>query len=287
MLVLTPEEEHNRLDDTAPFTFSSIEYNISDIVKKIRDVENIHESELKQIILRQHKTILNYDLFLANKETREAAQFLFTNKKFLSIFLDVIGMIHPNEHEITCINKLGYDYHMSDNRDMEIETLLFEISNAINNNMVIRLSPYIGFNGAKVLSMIANSSFNIQKNVQRINSFIMKCDIDMTTNKIIDIFCVLYSRFSRPFLYTMLQAKPSGLSDEELKRFDSISVALLTILHSMQDRDIHDILVNYGTELYLKPHPQGVRFSIKSCTGFPRIVNIAWSIEKYENIVIP
>ena len=286
MLVLTPEEEYNKLDEIAPFKFSSIEYNIKDIAKKIKDVDNIHESELKQIILRQHETILNYDLFLANKDTREAAQFLFTNKKFLSIFLDVIGMIKPNEHEITCINKLGYDYHISPNRDPEVETLLFEISNVINSNMVIRLSPYIGFNGARLLSMIANSSFDAQKNVQSINSFIMKCDIEMNTSKIVDIFCVLHSRFGMPFLYTMLQTKPAGLSEEELKRFDSISVALLTILHSMQDRDIHDILVNYGTELYLKPHPE-VMFSIKSCTGFPILVSRAWSIEKYEGIVIP
>ena len=38
-----------------------------------------------------------------------------------------------------------------------------ELKDVINNNTVIRLAPYIGFNAAKMLAMIANSSFNLEK----------------------------------------------------------------------------------------------------------------------------
>lgn len=285
--VLTPEEEYDPLNEKSSFKLkSSVEYNISDIVKMIKNIDEVEEKELKRIIMKQHKTILNYDLFLSNSNTREAAQFLFTNNRFLKIFLDVIGLIQPNSHEITCINKLMYDYHISDNKNSETESLLFEISTVINSNTVVKLSPYLGFNGAKLLAIIANSSFSQEKNIKRINNFIMKCNMEMDVHRIICIFCILYNRFSYPFLYSMMQEKPSNLDDEELKRFDYISIALLSILHSMTNDDIHTVLLNYGTELKINPCDK-VRFSIKSANQYSRIVDIAKYIEENESVKIP
>ena len=68
--------------------FHSIEYEISDIINKIENIDNLNENDIKQIIIRQHNMILNYDLFLMSPDTRAEAQILFTNKKFLLCFLD-------------------------------------------------------------------------------------------------------------------------------------------------------------------------------------------------------
>ena len=166
--VLTPEEEYDPLNEKSSFKLkSSIEFSISNIVDMIKNIDNVEEDDIKQIIIRQHKTILNYDLFLKEAKTREAAQYLFTNNRFLKMFLDAIGMIMLNSHEIICVNKLIYDYYCTDNGNTETKNLMYEIGSIINANTVVKLSPYLGFNGAKLLAIIANSSFSLQKRVKR------------------------------------------------------------------------------------------------------------------------
>ena len=76
--------------------FHSIEYELSDIVKKIKNIENLNESEIKKIIIRQHSMILNYDLFLMSNETRQDAQTLFVylrTKRFVLISLLMITIL--------------------------------------------------------------------------------------------------------------------------------------------------------------------------------------------------
>mgnify|MGYP006873137087 CR=1 FL=1 len=207
--------------------FHSIEYEISGILNKISNIDNINESEIKQIIIRQHSMILNYDLFLMNSNTRSQAQKLFTNKKFLNCFLSVIGTIDLSVHEKTCINKLAYDYYIYYEKDQEISNLLFQLTTWVNGNEVLTLSGILGMNGARILSMIRHSSFKEEKNVHRVNTFIIKCGINLSVQNIIDIFCFLYPRFTPLFIYSMLEIKPQGLSNDQSNRFDAISRALL------------------------------------------------------------
>ena len=89
--------------------FHTIEYKMNDIVEKIENIDKFDEKEIKEIIIRQHQMILNYDNFLSSKESRSLALKLFTNKRFLICFLDVIRLLSINEHEKICINKLAYD----------------------------------------------------------------------------------------------------------------------------------------------------------------------------------
>ena len=48
--------------------FKSIEYEISNIVSKIDNIDQFDANQIKDIIIRQHNMILNYDLFLINNE---------------------------------------------------------------------------------------------------------------------------------------------------------------------------------------------------------------------------
>jgi hypothetical protein len=63
--------------------FHSIEYELSGILEKINNIDNLNDKEIKNIIVKQHSMILDYDLFLTSSETRSQAQALFTSKKFL------------------------------------------------------------------------------------------------------------------------------------------------------------------------------------------------------------
>ena len=277
-------------DSQKPFAplFQSVEYKLSTIVEKISNIDNLNENEIKNIILRQHSMILNYDLFLKSDESRAHAQKLFTNKRFLQIFLDVIGLLELTREEIICVNKLAYDYHILPEKDPDISNLFMSISNQINNVMVIRLSGILGINGARVLSMIANSSFKEEKNIHRVNTFLVKCNIALSVLNIVDIYCILYERFTYPFIYTMLETN-DNLNDEQKKRFDYISLAILSMLDSMTLKNIKIVLANYAYTIKLYPNITKVRFSLKSATNYPRILKVIDEIEHegFEELYIP
>lgn len=268
--------------------FRSVEYQISTIVEKITNINTLNEEEIKSIIVRQHQTILNYDLFLASDESRGYVQKLFTNKRFLQIFLQVIGFLQLPYDEIVCINKLAYDYYIIPGKDPEISDLLLQISYQINNILVIRLSGKLGINGARVLSMIANSSFKEEKNVHRINTFLVKYG-ELSVQDIVDIYCILFERFTYPFIFSMLESKPSGLSKSQLICFDNISLALLSILDSMTSEDIKRVLYDYAFTLKLIRNDFSVRFSLKSAKAYTRIQEVIKEIEldPIDTLIIP
>lgn len=258
--------------------FHSVEYQISTIVEKITNIDSLNEDEIKNIIVRQHKMILDYDLFLSSTESRKYAQELFTNKRFLQIFLQVIGFLQLSKDEIVCVNKLAYDYYIMSNKDPEVSDLLLQISYQINNVLVIRLSGKLGMNGSRVLSMIANSSFKEDKNIHRINTFLVKYG-ELSVQDIIDIYCILFERFSNLFIFSMLEYKCNNMTNSQLKTFDNISLALLAILDSMTSEDIKKILYDYAFTLKLIRHNFTVRFSLKSAKAYPRILEIIKEIE--------
>lgn len=263
--------------------FNTIEYEISNIVKKIENIDDFSVDEIKNIILRQHSMILDYDLFLMSSETRSCAQKLFRNKRFLKILLDVIGLIELPPNEITCINKLAYDYYILpvNEKDKETSDLLFQLSNIINYRKAIQLSSIIGIKGGQILAIISDSSFKQEKNVHRVNTFIIKCNIALSTQDVINIFLILYAKigFSKPFIYTMLESKPNNLTDDQLQRFDLISIAILDILNSMQADEIKSILMDYAFTLKMVKKDITVRFSIKSAKRYIRLLKIVDDVE--------
>ena len=86
-----------------PVIFHSIEYTIETIYNKISNIDNLNEDEMKDIIYRQYPMILNYDLFLSSNEKRQLAQKLFTNKRFLMLFNDMIGLFNLDDSHFICM----------------------------------------------------------------------------------------------------------------------------------------------------------------------------------------
>lgn len=268
--------------------FRSVEYKLSTIVEKICNIDSLDENEIKYIIAYQHSMILNYDLFLSSDESRAYAQKLFTNKRFLQFFLSIVGLLGLPRDEIICINKLAYDYYILENKDLEISELLLQISYQINNVLVIRLSGKLGMNGARILSIIANSSFKEEKCIHRVNTFLIKYGT-LSAQDVIDIFCILYERFTYPFIYTMLESKQPWMNEDHLRNFDNISIAILELLNSMISEDIKKILYNYAFTLKLVRHNVNVRFSLKSTKTYPRILEVIKEIEldPLDTLIIP
>lgn len=266
------------------FGFKTIEYKIETIVNNIDNVDSLTDDDIKDIIIRQHEMILNYDLFLSNQNTRTSALKLFTNKRFLKLFLNTIGLLQLSNEEVICINKLTYDYYILDNKDVEIQDLLLSISYLINNQLVIKLSAYLGVNAARVLSMIANSSFKTEKQIHRINTFLVKYDgADISVQGYIDIYLTMYTHFNDLFIYSMLECWNMPINtpvlERQYKRYTRMSQALLCILDSMTSNDIMTIMRNYGYTLLMVAPNSPIRFSIKNLKGYDRIKQIAESAE--------
>ena len=244
--VKSPDSKMNKVKETN--LFHTIEYEFNTIVAKIRNIDNIDDNHIKDIIKRQHSLILNYDLFLMDSETRKEAQTLFSNKRFLSNLLDIIGLLDISYHEKICLNKLAYDYYQNDIKDPEVSNLLFQLTTAVNGKDVVVLSGILGMSGAKTLAMIRNSSFKEEKCIHRVNTYIIKCGMNLSTQSIINIYCFLFDRFSTLFNYTMLESAPPELSltPSEMDNYNSISLAIIAILDSMTSNDILTVVRNYA-----------------------------------------
>lgn len=274
--------------------FSTIEYKISTLVDTIDNVDSITDEELKNVIIRQHKMLLSYDPFLSNQNNRKVVLKLFTNKRFLNLFLQVFQFLDLSREEIICINKLAYDYYVSNNKNVEISELLLSICYLINNNLIIRLSAYMDLTNARILSMIANSTFKAEKKVHRVNTFFLKKDEkkEFSVQDYIDIYTILFDHFRELFTYSMLEAWnidpiTDSLVQLQYERFKKISIALIVMLDSLTSRNIEIVLREYGYSLSMIPKGKS-RFSIKDLNGYDRIKNIIYDIEvKDKDIKIP
>ena len=281
--VKSPDSKMNKVKETN--LFHTIEYEFDTIVSKIRNIDNIDDNHIKDIIKRQHSLILNYDLFLMDSDTRKEAQTLFSNKRFLSNLLDIIGLLDISYHEKICLNKLAYDYYQNDIKDQEVSNLLFQLTTAVNGKDVVVLSGRLGMSGAKTLAMIRNSSFKEEKCIHRVNTYIIKCGMNLSTQSIINIYCFLFDRFSTLFNYTMLESAPSELSltPNELNNYNSISLAIIKILDSMTSNDILTVVRNYAymiTNVSVNVVP---RFRLDTIQN-PRIKEAVTQVKVEENL---
>lgn len=268
--------------------FHSIEYELSGIVNKIKDINNLNDQEIRDIIVRQHVMILNYDLFLLSPETRSQALILFTNQRFLSNFLEVIRVLELSKHEKICLNKIAYDYYILPDHDKIISDLLYRLTTEVNGKEVIVLSGIYGLYNAQILSMIRNSTFKEEKAIHRVNTYMIKCNVDLTVEQIVSTYCFLFERFTYPFIYTMLESRVGGLSELQYKKFDSISIALLSMMNSLPSHDINKLLLDYGFTLKNLNYQYPVRFALKTAVGYPRILREIENIEiNHDDIKIP
>lgn len=287
---LVPDDKDKKLDTLQQGSlFHSIEYELTGIINKINNINNLDDKEIRDIIIRQHSMILNYDLFLQSNETRIQALYLFTNERFLKNFLDVIRILDLSKHEIVCLNKIAYDYYILENKDQKIADLLYRLTTEVNGKQVTVLSGILGISGAQILAMIRNSSFKIEKCIHRVNTYIIKCNIDLSVQNIIDIYCFLFERFTDVFIYTMMEPKYNYILNDYHKnlKFDNASIALLEILNSLTTNDIRKVISDYGFILNMVKLNYPARFSLKTATRYKRIVDVVKEIEYSTNTIIP
>lgn len=265
--------------------FTTIELSISTIVEKLKS-NILSDEELRNIIFRQYSMILDYDLFLKNRKTRESVQELFKNEQFLNNLLYCVGRIQLTEYQVICLNKLAFDYIMTyGNTNPNIRQILIELSLRINTDIVLPLSAIIGVEPAKYIAIVRRSSYDEAVTAGRINTYLIKSGLDLKEQSIIDIYAILFKRVSTLFMVTMLDV-PDNLNQLERIRYDEISKAILDILDNMPSVEITKVLSNYASSWQLQGEPK-VRFSLQHLhCSYSRITNVVQSLLN-EGIAIP
>ena len=270
------------------------ETRFSLLLASVSNIDSKSDDEIKYLLYQEHTHILNYDLFLLHNETRKVLQNLFSNNRFLKIFLSVLGYLNLTRHEIICLNKLAYDYYLLDDteKDSEVRDLLLMISYEVNKKQVIQLSAILGINRARLLSLIANSSFKQEKCIRRICKYLLALTddpeyqlLDITVQKVIDIILIFTdTHYTTVFITIMTDADNITIdSDEKLNMYNMISEACIVILQSMTSDDIHKVLSSYAN--YLKLQSVNTRFKMYSITKgiekdkYPRVTSIVNAIE--------
>lgn len=269
--------------------FTNVELTINTLVEKLKSIEVLSDNEIKNIIYRQYHTILNYDLFLANEESRIVAQKLFTNERFLNALIICAQDLQLNDHQIICCNKLAYDYialYPITEKNQTISSLLMELSFRVNFKTVLPLSALIGVDNAKYLAMLRKSSFKEEKNIIRVNRFLIKSGLELKESDMIDIYSKLYTHISSLFITTMFTIAEDNYTKLEFLRYEEMSKALIDILDSMPSAEIKIVLSNYVSSYLLNGEPP-IRFSMKNIhESYGRIKQVINNLLE-EGIIVP
>ena len=191
-----------------------------------------------------------------------------------------------DRHERICLNKITYDYYILPNKDQEVADMLYRLTTEVNGKEVIVLSGILGMHGAQILSMIRNSTFNEEKAVHRVNTFIIRSNLNIDVKQVVSIYCCLFERFTNVFIYTMLEPKLSELTTEQYARFDTMSMAIIEMLDSLPSHDIEKVLMDYAFTIQMAKVSR-VRFSIKTIQSKPRIITALKIVEAETGLIIP
>jgi hypothetical protein len=246
--------------------FTSVEYTMATLLDKLKNINALTDKDIQDIIYRQYDTILNYDLFLASSESRAVAQELFTNERFLNSLIVCVPNLNLNEHQIICCNKLAYDYialHSATDCNQVIRDLLMELSFRVNLKTVLALSAIIGLDNAKYLAMLRKSSFREDKNVKRVNRFLIMSGLELLEQNMIDIYCKMFDSISILFTTTMFSLPEPNYTKLELIRYEEMSKAMIDMIDSMPSVEIKAVLSNYASSYSINGEPP-IRFSMRN-----------------------
>lgn len=270
-----------REEDT---TISFPEWQIIDITlaqvnKKISESKNFEDKELEDLVKSSHKIFLDKE-YICNRTYRQEVIDAFGNPRFLKILIKVLNLEINNisyDERVVC-NKITWDYKCQKNQSQEIRELLLELSDTINKPIVRLLTTIVPFNSASIIALARYSSFDFEKNVNRVNLILEKYTDNLSVQNIIDIYSYLYKNdsFSRIFGIIMFATNKQDYGSEELERYGRISIAILEILeHGLSLNGIIYVLKNYANLCTFYPNIRK-RFSMRSNakSDYPRIYSV-------------
>jgi hypothetical protein len=287
---------HPKEKDKSTFIpdFPTENMTLSDVAQTIRSSNDMNQEQLEDMLRRNYHIFLD-EKYLVEYNYRKSVIDTFSNESFILTLAKVLSTELLTDKQITCCNKVTWDYMSQDKIDMkpEIKNALMKLSGTVNRRIVTILTGYVPAQIAQLLALARYSSFKEEKNIDRANSVIVKYLKGTNVQQVVNIYGVLFrnTKLSIVFNCIMHDTDTSNFSIEERERYGIISTAILEILEQgMSKQDISTILGyyidNYLFEKRIIKKNVNVRFSLWSInpTDYPRINSVLQSMKDKKSI---
>lgn len=281
--------KHKKEKNMVPISLDNPLFSPEMYRQKLKHIDSIQDRELFALIKSCYENLLND---IVKEEFRSYIN-LFTNIRFLTIFIQVMNTVKLPYHSRIHCNKIAYDYLTITRRDPYIEQLLYSLSRTVNRDVIPGLLG-IGLpeDLASYMVLARFSSTKELINVKRLNHIIVTSPIHlMTEQTIVWIYEKLFDRVTPLFEGVMFDVVDTNeLTEEQQEIYSTISLAALLILNNMPSPDIRKVLISYVGDymaMYYQPGKKCVRFSVDTLSSdYKRILDVV-ELLKRENIYVP
>ena len=258
------------------------------IADRMRPILSLPEEEAYMLLSKEYKN------FLSNVNDHPCFDEFKKSGKFI-LLLTQVCLAFPLlfEERVYC-NAMVYKEINGVSEQMK--ELLLNLGYAANRTMVSAFQKCgLDRTMAIFLAISRKSSFQPKDCIFRMNFVIMCTSPElMTTQRITDIYCASCSSVedvTRLFIYTIRDAfiynsNDSWITKDHLLIADRMNSALLSILESLSETQIFNLLEEYHAEaLLLHLDEEDVRFSFKklNCMTFPKIAKVLNDMAKHRH----
>ena len=262
--------------------------------EKLRNISNMPNDELYEILSLGYSTILNKDFIDKNKSMIGN---LFMNERFVTIFSQVLMNVtipFTSEQKTSC-NRLIYDYivYHGDNKNDEVMNVLYKVGKTINRDLVPIMCA-LGLSEALALDLIIarHSTKNEYLGMQRVNVTIINSDPSiMTEQMIVWIYEKLFDHLTPMFEGIMFDVWDDDdfVNEDKEEVYGLINLAILDILQEAPMVSIISVISSFAQDRYFIHANDPIRFNIKaiSVSDNGRVVEAIDHVEKDRGINVP
>ena len=269
-----------------PVKFTNIDFDLDDIVNKLKSVDKYSYEDLLNIVYNSYETILD-DIFMRDKEMRKSIIEAFENELFVKAFVEGISNSTLNESQLFSCNKIAWDY-ISGGHNTKIKELFLQLSLIINRNTINILSTKIPMSTSKMVALARFSSMNDTTSATRVNSVLCSIPEQLSTPTIVDIYSILY-RTSVTQLFEAIMYD-DGDSTVNIVNYNNITSAIFNILNNMPGNEIRTVLFSYAENYRLLNRKNKLRVDVTEyaiVNNFKRVFDTINYLHDREDIKMP
>lgn len=270
--------------------------NVSALIDKLKDIDNISDDELRSILDTSYSLIMNKLLDNTVQENVALLQTLFNNKRFIIFFKDIVSRKHVSDYDRIMINKCIYDYRNQRKFtvDEDIATLLSDLADLLNVNELTRL---LGFRLPKYLaSSLANAAYSHQEKVicvKRVNLIIYNNgDAELFTEQmLVDTYVTLFGTEILKLVEGVVIDKypeetlQAGTKDQ-VELYYRINLAVLDIVNFLKLEDIKSVLLHFKNIITFSIDRRNVRLDFNVSADYNRIIEAQNQLRYFNNVGI-
>ena len=269
-----------------PVKFTNIDFDLEDIVNKLKSVDKYSYEDLLNIVYNSYETILD-DIFMRDKEKRASIIEAFENELFVKAFVEAITKSTLNKYQVFSCNKIAWDYISSGN-NTKIKEQFLQLSLIINRNTINILSTKIPMTTSKMVALARFSSMNDTKSASRVNSVLCSIPEQLSVQTIVDIYGILY-RNSVTQLFAAIMYD-SGEDTTNIVNYNNITSAIFHILKNMPTEDIKSVLVSFAENYRLLNRHDRLRVNVTDyaiANNHKRVFDIIMYLHDNDGVVMP